>query len=269
MGKLVRNVVVVGLALLWMVPVYLLVVNSVTTPEGYTGSPQWLPTSFGLFGNIGSAWTNAQLGPSFVNSLEYAVVCGGVAVAVSTLAAFGVVVAPTRRPMLWFWVIYSGTLLPLQIFLAPLFKSYARENLYDTRLGMGLIYTALCVPFAFFVVRNYLTTIPREIVEASKLDGAPWWSMFWRIHVPLSRPAMAAAFLFQATWVWNDLIFGITLSTSPGVRPIMAALANLNGNYSHTPPPVVLAGALLVSLPTLLLFGVFQRFFTTSLRAGV
>lgn len=125
------------------------------------------------------------------------------------------------------------------------------------------------MPFAFFAVRSYISTLPRELVEAARLDGASWWAMFVRVHLPLMRSAMAAAFLFQATWVWNDLIFGITLSTSSNVRPIMAALANLNGNYSNTPPPVILAGALLVSLPTLLLFLFFQRFFTTSLRTGV
>lgn len=271
MGRTVRNVVIIALAALWSVPVYLLLVNAVTTPAADNSSPRWFPTSFGLLSNVASAWTDAQLGPSFLNSVGYAAICGAlaVAVAVATFAAFGVVIVSCRHPAVWFWGIYSGTLLPLQIFLAPLFKVYANHNLYDTRVGLGLIYTALCVPFAFFVIRNHLTTLPRSLVEAANLDGASWWSMFWRIHLPLGRSAMAAAFLFQATWVWNDLIFGITLSTSPNVRPIVAALANVNGNYSNTPPPVLLAGALLVSLPTLLLFVFFQRFFTTSLRTTV
>ncbi len=166
MAKAVRNVVVVVLAVLWLVPVYLLVVNSLTTPTGYSGSPQWLPHTFGLFSNISSAWTGAELGASFLNSLGYAVVCGTIAVMVATLAAFGVAVVPCKHPMVWFWFIYSGTLLSLQIFLAPLFQTYANHGLSDTRLGLGLIYTALSVPFAFFVVRSYISTLPRELVVA-------------------------------------------------------------------------------------------------------
>jgi len=86
---------------------------------------QWLPHTFGLFSNISSAWTGAELGASFLNSLGYAIVCGTIAVMVATLAAFGVAVVPCKHPMVWFWFIYSGTLLSLQIFLAPLFQTYA------------------------------------------------------------------------------------------------------------------------------------------------
>jgi multiple sugar transport system permease protein len=111
-----------------------------------------------------------------------------------------------------------------------------------------------------------MTTVPREMREAAALDGASWLRMFVSIHLPLVRSAMLAAFLFQFTWIWNDMLFGITLSTSPNVRPAMAALADLTSNYSNVGPPVVLAGALVASLPTVVLFFAFQRFFTRSLK---
>lgn len=266
MGRAVKNVVLVATALLWLVPSWLLVVNSFTAPADYTGTPAWWPASWALLDNVGEAFTTADVGSGMLNSFLYAVFGALIAVAVAAMASFAVVVMPVKRPALWFWVIYVGTILPLQMFLAPLFSGYASTSLYDTQYGMLLIYAALAVPFAFFVVRNYLTTVPREMREAAALDGAGWVRMFVSIHLPLVRSAMVAAFLFQFTWIWNDMLFGITLATSPNVRPAMAALADLTNNYSNVGPPVVLAGALVASLPTVVLFFAFQRFFTRSLK---
>ncbi|HEX3812380.1 MAG TPA: carbohydrate ABC transporter permease [Mycobacteriales bacterium] len=269
LGRSIRNVAIIVLALLWLVPTYLLIVNGVASVKGFTGTAHWLPTSFGFFDNVGKAWSTASFGPAMLNSLVYAVVSGGLAVLLAALGAFAVVVMPVRRRTMWFWVIYAGTLFPLQMFLRPLFSTYANLNLYDTKLGLFIVYTAMCIPFGFFVVRNYLASVPRDMVEAARIDGAPWWRVFVSIHLPLGRPAMAAAFIFQFVWVWNDLLFGITLSFSPGVRPLMAALAGLQGSYSTVGPPVVLAGALIVSLPTVILFFAFQRLFVSSLRTNI
>ncbi|WP_210505870.1 carbohydrate ABC transporter permease [Naasia sp. SYSU D00057] len=266
-GKGIRNTVVIGFALLWLIPIYLLIVNSLVPVGDYSGAPSWIPTRFGFFDNLAIAWNQSGLGAGMLNSLLYSTASAAIAVLAAGLAGFAVVVMPTRRPTLWFWLIYLGTLLPLQIFLAPLFKAYVATSLYDTNLGMILIYSAICVPFAFFIVRNYLTTLPPEITEAAKLDGAGWWRLFFRIHFPLIRSSLFAAFIFQFTWVWNDLLFGITLTTSPDRRPVMAALAEINGGFSSLGPPVVLAAAIAVSLPTIVLFLACQRFFVSSLRA--
>lgn len=266
MSRHLRNGLLIVLALIWLTPTYLLVVNAVTPAADYDGSPDWVPTGFGLIGNLREAWASADLGLGIMNSLLYSSLSAGLAVLAAALASFAVVVMPTRRRGLWFWLIYSGTLLPLQIFLAPLFKAFVGVRLYDSQMGMVLIYTALCIPFAFFVVRNYLTTVPREVTEAAQLDGAGWLRLFWQIHLPLAKSSLLAAFVFQFTWVWNDLLFGITLTTSPNIRPVMAAMAELNGGYSALGPPVVLAAALLVSLPTVVVFLAFQRYFASSLK---
>lgn len=110
--------------------------------------------------------------------------------------------------------------MPLQIFLAPLFRGYNTLKIYDTQIGMILIYIAICIPFAFFLSRNYLTTVGREI----------------------------------------------TLSTSPNIRPVMAAIAQLSGGMYNVGPPIALAAALIVSIPTVVLFLTFQRYFAGSLR---
>ena len=266
-GRLVRNVVVIALGILWLVPLYLMVVNALVPAGEYAGAPEWVPTSFAFFANLATAWTSSGLGLAMLNSLVYAVSAAGIAVLASALAAFAVIVMPVKRPTFWFWLIYLGTLLPLQIFLAPLFKAYVGLRLYDTNLGMILVYAAICIPFAFFIVRNFLTTLAPEISEAAQLDGANWPRLFWRIHLPLLRSSLFAAFVFQFTWVWNDLLFGITLTTSPDRRPLMAALAEVSGGFGSLGPPVTLAAALAASLPTVVLFLSCQRFFVSSLKA--
>ncbi|BCJ36302.1 permease [Actinocatenispora thailandica] len=265
-SRIVRNVLVVLVSVLWLVPTWLVVVNAFTPAEQYTGSPRWWFASGDILGNIQTAFSTAGVGRGMVNTLIYAALGAAIAVLISALAGFAVTVMPVKRPAIWFWGIYIGTVLPLQTFLSPLFTGYAKTGLYDTQYGMLLIYVAMTIPFAFFVNRNFLMTVPREIAEAAQLDGANWLRMFVRVHLPLARSALLATFVFQFTWIWNDLLFGITLSLSPNVRPVTATLADLSGSYGTAGPPVILAGALVASIPTVLLFFVFQRFFVNSLR---
>lgn len=254
------------LSILWLIPTYVIIVNATVDPASYTGSASWWFHDQNLFENIISAFEVAAVGHGMLNSLLYAVVAGVAAVMIAAAASFAVVIMPTKRPVAWFWVIYMGTILPLQVFLAPLFSAYSSLRLFDTQYGMVIVYTAITIPFAFFVIRNYMTTVASEMREAAQLDGAGWWRMFISVHLPLSRSALMAAFIFQFTWIWNDLIFGLTLSTSDNVRPVMATLAGLNDNYSNVGPPVALAGALVASLPTIFVFFAFQRYFVTSLK---
>lgn len=267
-GRILRNTTLIVLTLLWTVPTWLLVVNALVPASEYDGSPHWWPQGFGLLGNMAQAWEQAQLGPAMGNSLLYALTSSLLAVLIATGAAFAAVVMPVRHRTLWFWLIYSGSLLPLQVFLRPLFLSYAGADLYDTQVGLVLVYAAIAIPFAFFIMRNHALMLPRELVEAARMDGASWWRLFWQIHVPLSKSAMMAAFVFQFVAVWNDLLFGITLSSSRNIRPVMAALAELQsqGMYASLGPPVVLGGAILVSLPTIVLFFCAQRYFVSSLK---
>lgn len=148
----------------------------------YSGSPHWLLQDFGLLDNMSQAWDRADLGPALGNSLLYAVVSAAAAAVLAGFAAFATIIMPVKRQALWFWVIYSGTLLPLQVFIRPLFLSYAHTSLYDTQTGLVLIYTAIAVPFAFFVMRNYTLTLPRELVETARMDGASWWRVFRQIR---------------------------------------------------------------------------------------
>ena len=163
MAKTFKAIGLVLLSVIWLVPSYLIIVNAFTAADEYDGNAQWLITSWSFVDNVSTAFANASVGIGMLNSFIYATVGALIAVLVSALASFAVVVMPVKHPAIWFWGIYLGTVLPLQVFLSPLFNGYAATSLYDTQYGMVLVYVALTIPFAFFVIRNYLTTVPNEM----------------------------------------------------------------------------------------------------------
>ena len=269
LAQSLKWVFLVVIMLIWLLPTYMVLVTASTSATAYTGTATWWPTKFGLFDNIVVGLTEGQFVQPILNSFLYALVSASLAVLLGMLAAFAVVITPVKNPKLWFWAIYAGTLLPLQVFAVPLFNASVATNLYDTKWILFIVYIALCIPFAFFVQRNFLVTLPPEIAQAAKLDGANWFRMFTAIYLPLLRPAMVAAFVFQFMFVWGELFFALTLTRSPENWPVMAALNSLQGTQSALAVPVVLATAIVVSIPTLLLFLAAQRAFARGLSGSV
>jgi multiple sugar transport system permease protein len=261
-----RYLVLLLLGAIWILPLYLVLINSVTSPEEYREKTVYsVPSHFAFWDNINAAWDAVDLGTSIGSTLFYATVGGILAVFFGSLAAFAIVNLRIKRGFLWFMLIYAGTIFPFQMYLAPLYTSYVRFNLYDTRQGLLIFYTAIAIPFAVFVVRNHFTSIPFDITEAAKIDGARPFRVYAQIYLPLSVNAFLTVFILQFTWIWNDLLFGLTLSKSANIRPIMTALAGLQGQYASASIPVVLAGALIVSIPTFILFFSVQRIFVRGL----
>ncbi len=266
---MMRRVTLIVLGLIWLAPTYLLFANAARGVDDYDPERVWdLPRSFELLANMGDAWARVELGPSIGATLLYAAVAPAAAVVIGAMAGFGISVLRVRGGFGWFMVIFGGTIFPTQMLLIPLFFGFSTTQLYDTRLGLLVVYTAISVPFAAFVMRNFFTGVAHSLFEAARMDGANLWRVFWRIYLPLAMPALGAVFILEFTFIWNDLLFGLTLSQSPTVRPIMTAVSSLNSAYSGTRVPVILAAGILVSLPTVALFLFTQRIFARGLALG-
>jgi ABC-type glycerol-3-phosphate transport system permease component len=249
-------------AFLWLVPVLLVLMNASKSLGDFTQGNIWsFPTTFDLFPNMMEALKMGDLGRGLLNSFGYGTLGAGLSIIIAALAAFGIVILRLSGGFYWFLVIYSGTVFPFQMYLVPLFKGYQKIGIYDTFYGMLLFYIAIAIPFCVFLLRNYMTTIPYEIVEAAQIDGFRSSAIFVRIIFPLLLPPISVLFLFQFTWIWNDLIFGMTLSRSENVRPVMSGLATMQGIFFRSGVTTLLAGIVLTSLPTVLLFFALQRNF--------
>jgi multiple sugar transport system permease protein len=269
MAKVARALVATVMALVWLVPLYLLLVNAFASDSAFSVDDLWAPSGFSFFTNLTTAWQTAGFGTTnILNTILYSVAAPAVAVIIAALAGFAVIVLRPRFASIWFFVIFGGTILPLQMLAAPLFLAYGRSQLYDTQAGMLLVYTAVTIPFATFVMRNVFGEIPRSIYEAALLDGSSRIMLFWRIYVPLSRSALVAVFVLQFTFVWNDLFLGLSLGTSTGAQGVTPALSGLESSYGGASYPVVLAGALGVTIPTVVVFLFTRRFFAAGLAGG-
>ena len=178
---------------------------------------------------------------------------------IATLAAYGLSHLKIKHKMFWFLFIYSGTIFPFQIYLIPIYKAYTKLGLYDTRIGMILFYTAICIPFGMFVMRNFFTGISREICESAKVDGAKDMDILIRLFVPMAKAPIAVCFLAQFTWAWNDLMFGLTFTKSSDIKPIMSVLSIMDKGNG----PTLFLACILVSIPTLLLYAFLQKDFET------
>lgn len=268
-AAILRHLTLLVLNAAWIVPLYLVLINATVAPAEYARKSIWAPPrQLALGDNVATAWATAHLGAAVGSTLFYAVVGAGLAVALAALAAYAIVGLRVRHGFFWFMVLYLGTIFPFQMYLAPLYSLSVQTNLYNTHLGLLVFYTAIAIPFAVFVIRNHFLAIPRDITEAARLDGASAVRIFGTVFVPLSLNAFATVFILQFTWIWNDLLFGLTLSRSEEIRPIMAALAALQGQYASTGVPVALAGTLICSIPTFVLFFAVQRLFVSGLRVS-
>jgi multiple sugar transport system permease protein len=249
---------------MWIFPLASMVVTIVKSPDEFTELPFWsLPNLRRIAGNLAAnvsyAWVKSQIGKNFLNSLFFATVAGVGSAFIASLAGYALVHLDVRLPQGWFFGIFIGNIFPFQMFLIPLYLFLNSLNLYDTHVGLAMVYIGICVPFALFVYRNYAFTIPHELFEAAKVDGASNWHSYLRIFLPLSKAAFIVVFIFQFIWTWNDLLFGLILSERH--RPVMTALSKLAGQRGGTPATVLGTGAILASIPTVLILLSLQRYF--------
>jgi multiple sugar transport system permease protein len=269
LGWVARRGTLAVLGLVWLIPVYLLLINAFKSTDAYDADKIWVPDkSFGLFANLREAWTSVGLGESIASTALYSVTGPALAVVIGAMAGYAIVVLRLRAGFWWFLLLFGGTVFPTQMLLIPLFLGYSWADLYDRRAGLVLVYTAVSIPLAAFVMRNFFTGIAYEMFEAARVEGASTWHIFRRIYFPLALPALGAVFILEFAFIWNDLLFGLTLSQSDPVRPVMTALSALSSAYAGSSVPVLLAAGLVMSLPTVAVFLTAQRMFARGLALG-
>ncbi|MEU6548954.1 carbohydrate ABC transporter permease [Streptomyces sp. NPDC046915] len=256
-----------ALAALWLLPIALVLVTSLRSFDDIAahglGSR---PHSFTL-GNFGVAWNDGGQQRALINSLIVSVPCVLVTLALAATAAFALsrYELPFRRFLLL--LMLGGNLLPPQILLIPVSKLSEMMDVYDTLPALIGVQIGFGVGFYVFVLHGFMRAIPAEIQQAAVVDGAGPWQIFWRIILPLTRPALAALSSLSFTWIFNDLLWAITVLRSDSKMPVTAALIGLQGQYVSM-WNVVAAGSVIAAAPTVAVFLRFQRHFVAGLNLG-
>ncbi|MER8153983.1 carbohydrate ABC transporter permease [Streptomyces sp. NPDC094472] len=256
-----------ALAVLWLLPIALVLVTSLRSFDDIAvhGLGSW-PRSFTL-DNFRQAWVDGGQQRALINSLVVTVPCVLVTLALAAMAAFALsrYEVPFRRSVLL--LMLGGNLLPPQILLIPVSKLSELMGVYDTLPALIGVQIGFGVGFYVFVLHGFMRAIPVEIQQAAVIDGAGPWQIFWRIILPLTRPALAALSALSFTWIFNDLLWAITVLRSDSKMPITGALIGLQGQFVSM-WNVIAAGSVIAAAPTVAVFLRFQRHFVAGLNLG-
>jgi multiple sugar transport system permease protein len=261
------HVLVGGLSLLWVLPILLVVVTAFrdfgdiaangvgSLPHSFTVSP------------FAQAWTGGGEMQAMINSFVVTIPTVAFTLMLASMAAFALsrYRIPLRRSLLL--LMLGGNLLPPQILLVPVSKLTELLGIYDTLPALIVVQIGFGLGFYTFVLQGFMGGIPAEIQQAAVIDGANTWQVFTRIILPLTRPALAALGALSFTWVFNDLLWSISVLRTDTEMPVTPALLGLQGQYVSM-WNVIAAGSVIAAIPTVAVFLRFQRHFVAGLALG-
>jgi multiple sugar transport system permease protein len=265
--RVIVYIVLILSAFLWFVPILTALITSVRTFDdilvnGFISLPEKI-----TFENFITAWERGGLNRYLPNSFIITLPSLFLTLLLSSLGAYALARFKFKGNRLLFYIFVGGMLLPFQVLMLPVFRLTDRLGLYDTYWGLIGIHTAFQLGFCTFMLRNYMRTVPGEIIEAARMDGCSELRIWAQIMLPLTLPAIAAIAILEFTWIFNDYLWAIVLLRSDSLKPITAGLATLQGQFV-TDWPVIVAGALIGTVPTLLVFLFLQRYFIEGLTMG-
>jgi len=260
-------------ALFYLMPIYVLLVTGLKSFTEVTLDRMWaLPASFSLDSFLDAWFGNSQtaipgIAKNFANTIALTVPATICSAILGSLNGYVLSKWKFRGADVLFPVILFGMFIPYQAVLIPLVQTMQAIGLYGSIPGLIFVHVVYGIPITTLIFRNYYATIPGELVEAARIDGAGILSVYRLIMLPLSWPGFVVVIIWQFTSIWNEFLFAIVLTSNPNVQPIMVALNNLAGSYS-VQWNIQMAGALMAALPTLLVYVLLGRFFLRGLLAG-
>lgn len=248
------------------VPFFYLVVISLRTRHEFSNDPLGLPVT-PVWANYVAAWERGDLLGSFVNNIVVSVTTVLGVVAVASLAGYAIARWRGRVGNLFYMFFVFGLIVPFQLGIPMLYRIWAQLGLVDTLIGVIIIQIATSLPFAIFLYAGFLLTVPLELEESARLDGAGELRTFVSIVFPLLRPATATVVIMSSISVWNDLLVALFFLQSPGNLTLGKATLGLMNTF-NSDVPVVFAAAVITVVPILVLFVSLQRFFISGLTQG-
>ncbi len=265
------SVIAAVIAILWTIPTLGLLITSFRPAADIRRSGWWTvwqDPSFtlnnyrqALFGGT------TDLASYFVNSLVITIPAVIIPISIACMAAYGFAWMNFRGARFLFVAVFALQIVPIQVTLVPLLTLFVKGGLAGTFWPIWIAHSIFALPLAIYLLHNFMSELPKELVEAARVDGAGHLTIFFKIMMPLMMPAIAAFAIFQFLWVWNDLLVGLTFGASPEVAPLTVRVADLAGNRGSQ-WHLLSAGAFISMIVPLLVFLSFQRFFVRGMLAG-
>jgi len=260
------TLVLAGVSVVMVAPLIWTVISSLKTNREFFTSPWSLPAEFRIE-NFATAWTEGRLGTYAFNSVWITTVSVVAIVVLSSMAAFAFARLEFRGRDKIFAIFLVGLIIPIQGVLVPLFLMLKEVGLLYTYPGLVLSYVAWGLPLAIYVMRAFFLSLPRDLEDAARIDGCGLLGIYWRILMPIAKPAVATVAVFSALGVWNELLLVQLFISEDTMRTLPRGL--LAFSYQHqTRYDLTFAAVTMIALPMVALYAVFQRWFIDGLTAG-
>ncbi len=276
-ARVLLHVFLIVTALIWMVPIAGAIFSSFrpfsdTVKNGFFSWPKSLTLD-----NYAKAWTQGEILHKYWNTFLIVAPSLVLVLWLSSMVAFAVSRYSWKLNVFFLVLFTAGNLLPQQIIIQPLFQMYNRiplpefmsnsGRLNGSTWGLILIHVAFQSGFCTFVLSNYMKLLPKSLNDAARVDGASIWTLYSKIILPLTKPALAALATLEFTWIYNDFFWAVVLEQQGADRPITSSLANLGGEF-FTDDNLIAAASMYVAIPTLLVYLLLQRHFIAGLTLG-
>jgi sn-glycerol 3-phosphate transport system permease protein len=253
-------VVIVGIPIYWM-----LIAAFKTNQEIFTAPPTWIPLAPTL-ANFPAAWNQAPFGNFYVNSILYTLVSGSAKLLQAIFSAYAFAFLRFPRKNVVFLLLLAALMIPDEFTVLPNFLTLANFGWVNTY--QGLLLPGFVSAFGTFLLRQHFLSLPREVLEAARVDGAGHLRTLWNIVLPMSRPVLATLVLLTAVQRWNDYLWPLIITNSAEMRTLSVGIALLFAKETGTQWGMVMAGTIFVVLPVLMLFLLLQRHIVEGIAAG-
>ena len=253
---------------LWLLPLIAVALTSVRSAGDITAGNYWgWPTSINLIENYTAIFENTPIGKYILNSFRVTIPTVIGAVALSCMTGFALAVYGFRGNLLVFFMFVAGNFVPFQILMVPVRDLTLQLGLYNTITGLALFHIAFQTGFCTLFMRNFIKALPKELIEAARVEGVSEVRIFWYVVLPLMKPAIAALSVLIFTFIWNDYFWATVLTQGADSQPITAGLYSLNGQWVAA-WHLVSAGSIVAAIPPVAMFFLMQRHFIAGLTLG-
>jgi len=259
-------------AIAWLLPAMWVLVTSLKLTENIVRvPPEWIPwpVTIAHYGEVlFSSSRTARIGRAFFNSTVVSLGSVAVVVLTSAMAAYPLARMRFRGQSLVFGLLIGSLMIPNAVILVPQYVLVQRLGWLSTYQGLIVPEAAMTFAFGVFLLRQFFLTIPSELEDAARIDGADRWQIFTRIVLPLSQPVLGALAIFAFRSAWNDFLWPLIAVNKPDMFPLPVALALLRGAYAAESYGPIMAGAVLSALPLLIVFLVANRRIVEGVRVS-
>ncbi|TWT24873.1 carbohydrate ABC transporter permease [Planomicrobium sp. CPCC 101110] len=254
-------------ALLILIPLLVVVLTSVKTLQQTFANPLGIPEGGLQFSNYVNIFQEQTMAGYFMNSSIVTLFSVAFTLLFAAMVAYGITRLNNWLGNLLFLLFTLGMMVPAQVSMVPLYSLMLDLNLTNSLVGLILVNIATTLPIAVFILTGFMKTLPKELFEASTMDGAGNWKVFTSIVIPLSLPSLSATAIFLFVMHWNDLLYPLLFITDNAYKTLPLALLEFQGQYA-TNYPMLFTGVIIASAPMVVAYIFLQRFFVAGMTAG-